>query len=377
MKPSLYYPICRQSHRLSYGIFLCGMAILLTWGCGSGSKPETSEAKRPVITDVKWITVALSTVDDVYETTGTIKADQISTVASRIMGTVTALYCREGDRVKAGQVLMTIDNQDLTQKVRGAAMALETAKQNMILAETTWRRYRMLYEEKVLSQQEMDQVETGKKVAESDYEQAYAAVEEAGTYRDFAKIKAPIAGTVTSRTITEGSMAVPGHPLLTIEGTASLYVEGFVDEGLVGRLKKGMAVDVVIETEKRQIRGSIRDIVSTIDPRSRTFLVKIGLPPGGFNKGLQSGLFARIRIPVGKKDVLLVPRSVLVQKGQLTGLYAVAPNGLVTYRLVRTGLNYPDGRVEILSGLVSGEQIITEGIQKAVDGGMIQRNPIK
>jgi RND family efflux transporter MFP subunit len=372
MKTALMKPLHKRRSLCCTLIVLCFLAAVL-WGCQDSGKLGTVEIKRPAVTGVKTILVVLSTVDDVYETTGTVKAEHASVVASRIMGMVTAVYVKEGDRVKAGQLLMTIDHQELTQKVRGASMALETAKQNKALAETTWRRYRNLYDEKALSQQEMDQVETQKKVAESEYERAAAALAEAGTYQDFARIKAPMAGVVTSRKIDAGSMAVPGQPLLTIESASSFYVEIFVDETLTGRLKKSMPVEVAIDAEGRKFRGSIRDVISNVDQHSRTYLVKIALPA----EGLKSGLYARIRIPVGKKNLILVPGNAVVQKGQLTGVYSVAPGGLVTYRLVKTGRSYPDGSIEILSGLVANEQIISEGVQKAVDGGMIQQNQVQ
>lgn len=348
---------------------LAVLAVPFLWGCQGGSKPETPDIQRPILKGIKTATIAPMVVDDLYETTGTVKADRISTVASRIMGSVTALHVREGDQVQAGQRLLVIDSQDLVQREKGAAMAFESAKEHRALAEATWRRYRNLYIEKALSQQEMDEVDTRKKIAENEYERARAAVDEAKTSRAFAVIKAPFAGTIISRTVTEGSMAVPGQPLLTIENTASLYAEVFIDEGLLGRLKKGLPV--TIDISGRSIRGTIRDIVTAVDPRSRTFLAKISLPADG----LKSGLFVKVHIPTGKKEILLVPAAATVRKGQLTGVYAVAADGVVTFRLIKAGRSYPDGRVEVLSGLFPNERIISEGVGKAVDGGMIQDTP--
>jgi HlyD family secretion protein len=81
-------------------------------------------------------------------------------------------------------------------------------------------------------------------------------------------------------------------------------------------------------------------------------------------------LFARVRIPVGKRETILVPERAIVQKGQLAGVYAVDGQGIVTYRLVRKGNASTDG-TEILSGLTGNDRIITAGIEKVTDGGMI------
>jgi RND family efflux transporter MFP subunit len=352
-------------------LVLLGLASVIMGGCQGA--PTPAERPRPAVSDVKVTAVVLSKVDEIYETTGTVKSEQVSNVASRIMGVVTAVYVREGDRVKAGQLLATIDNRELLQKVKGAAMAMETAKSNKAMTETTWRRYQQLYSEKAVSQQEMDQVETQKKMADSEYERAKAAYEETGIYEAYAKIKAPVTGIITSKKIDGGSMAVPGQPLLTIESDTALYVEAFADETLTRGLSKGMTVDVAIEATNRQLRGSIRDIVPAVDPQSRTFLIKIALPAAG----LKSGLYARIRVPVGKKEVLLVPEGSVVSKGQLSGVYVVAPSGVMTYRLVKTGRIYPDRRIEILSGLSGNEQIVSEGTQRAVDGGVVRKGQLK
>jgi len=373
MKKKAIYLFDKRDAILYTLLVLQCLASFITLGCQGASPPAPAERQRPSVTDVKITPVTLSTVDEIYETTGTVKSEQVSNIASRIMGVVTAINVQEGDPVRAGQLLMTIDDQELKQKAKAASMAMETTKSNKNMAEITWRRYQQLYAEKALSQQEMDQVETQKKMADSEYERAKAAYEEAVTYEGHAKIRSPMAGTITGKKIDRGSMAIPGQVLLTIEGEAALYVEAFADETLTRRLSKGMTADIAVEAANRQLRGPIRNIVPAVDPHSRSFLIKIGLPAAG----LKSGLYARVRIPVGKKEVLLVPEGSVVSKGQLTGIYVVATNGVVTYRLVKTGRIYPAGKIEILSGLANNEQIISEGTQKAIDGGIIQKRQLK
>jgi len=84
-------------------------------------------------------------------------------------------------------------------------------------------------------------------------------------------------------------------------------------------------------------------------------------------------LNARVLIPVGKKEALVVPKQAVVEKGQLVGVYTVGKDGVVNYRLIRTGNKY-DGGVEVLSGLKAGDTIIVEGTDKAVDGGVLEQN---
>ncbi len=332
---------------------------------GCTSKTEES-IKRPVISGVKVEPVAVSKVDDIYEVTGTVRSNQTSLVASRVMGVVTSVSVKEGDFVQKGQILITIDDRDATQRLRAAEMSVEAAKQSRDLTDKTWQRYKKLYDEDVVSQQEMDRMDTQKKLADAEYNRVKAMADEAATYLSFTKVTAPVSGRITEKRIDAGSMATPGMPLLVIEGGGSSYIEVSMDAGIGNTVKTGMVVEAMIEPENRHVAGIVREIFPAVDPASRTFTAKIGFK----DARPRSGLFARVRIPIGKKEVMIVPAQSVVRKGQLTGVYAVDDQGLVTYRLVRTGKSSVAG-TEILSGLNVNDRMITEGIEKVVDGGVI------
>lgn len=356
----------QSHHRFLISCFLAAIILLAGMTAGCKGKQKEEAAKRPEITGITVSPVSMSTVDDVYEATGTVKANSTSIVSSRVMGVVTSIPVREGDTVKAGQILLIIDDRDAAQRAHAASMAVESASLNKSLAEKTWQRYKNLYDEKALTRQEMDQVETQKKVAEAEYERIKSMAEEARTYLSFARVTAPISGRITEKRIDIGSMASPGMPLLVIEGGGSSYIEVSIDAGLGAKIKTGMTVEAIVETIDRPLPGMIREVFPSVDPSSRTFAVKVEIR----NASLRSGLFARVRIPVGKRETILVPERTIVQKGQLTGVYAVDGQGIVTYRLVRKG-NASAGGIEILSGLTVNDRIITAGIEKVIDGGVI------
>ena len=362
----------QSRHRLMVSCFLAAMILLAVMTVGCKGKQKEEAAKRPEITGVTVSSVSLSTVDDVYEVTGTVRANSTSIVASRVMGMVTSIPVREGDSVKAGQVLLIIDDRDAVQRVRAASMAVESAKQSQSLAEKTWQRYKKLYDENVISRQEMDQMDTQKKVADAEYERIKSMAEEAKTYLSFARVTAPISGRITEKRIDAGSMATPGMPLLVIEGGGSSYIEVSIDAGLGAKVKTGMVVEAIVENMDRPLPGMIREVFPSVDPSSRTFTCKVEIR----NALLRSGLFARVRIPVGKRKTILVPEQAIIQKGQLTGVYAVDGQDIVTYRLVRKG-NTSAGGTEILSGLTLNDRIITAGIEKVIDGGMMMGEKTK
>ncbi len=358
---------------LAAGVFLLG--------CGDKVTPGAAQVKRQTISGVSVAALAPTTVQEFTEATGTVKASSTSYVASRMMGAVTSLLVKEGDAVEKGQLLLTIDDSDVIQKVkaaeaghREAAKALESAKQNRELTDITYRRYKTMYEGKAISRQEMDQFETQKTVAALEYERvqemvnrASAGLSEAKIYLGFTGVTSPVRGVVTEKKTEVGSMAVPGMPLLTVENTAAYHAEITVDEGLSGSLRAGMPVLVSIEAINRRLTGKVTEILPAINPQSRSFTVKVSVS----GPGLRSGLYAKARIPRGKKEIILAPKTAVVEKGQLTGVYAVDGQGTVTYRLIRTGMEY-DGNWEILSGLKAGDRIIVQGAEKAVDGGIVE-----
>jgi len=346
-------------------VLACGVLFVAVIG-GCTAETGRGEVERPAVAGVVVEAVAPVRSHELYETSGTVRSENTSVIASRVMGVVTSLNVREGERVKAGRLLITIDDKDARERANAAAMALEAARQNRDLSEVTFRRYASLFEQKIIARQEMDQVQTRRDVASAEYERARAMAEEAKTFLGFTRITSPVDGVVTRKHIDAGSMASPGMPLLTVETLGDVYVEAAMDEGLRGRVKAGMPADVVDGSLGRSLKGTVREVLPDISPTTRTFIVKIDIGEGD----LTSGLFVRVKIPVGEKDALVVPPGALIRKGQLTGVYVVDATGVVTYRLIKEG-RATDKGIEVISGLKPHERIITQGVHRGVDGGII------
>jgi RND family efflux transporter MFP subunit len=362
-------------------IFLCVAGMIVLSGCKDKVKPGFAEVQRQVVTGVTVAPASLTQVDSFYETSGTVRAKGTSIVAPRVMGTVTAVKVKQGDTAKAGDLLLTIDDRDSVHRVSAAEAAygesksaLEAAGENRSLARVTFERYGRLFAEKTISQQEMDQIQTRKRVAESEYERAEemvrrakAGLDEAKVYHGYTKITAPVTGSVIERKADPGSMAVPGIPLLVMEDASQLKVEASIDERLSGRFKVGMPAYIQVEGTGSKIRGTIGEITSAVDPSSRTYVVKIYVE----DRSLRSGMYTKVLIPEGKRDILLVPKKAVVERGQLTGVFVKDDKGVLTYRLVKTGRLFGDN-VELVSGLRAGESIVVEGVEKSVDGGIVK-----
>lgn len=348
-----------------------------------GACSPAHEAKpivRPEVTGVELQQVQITIVPESYETTGTVVPKSSSTVSSRVMGTVTSLLVREGDKVKAGQLLLTTDDRALREKVRTAdeahneaIHALEAARNQEDLAVRTYERYRKLYEGKAITTQEMDNVANRANQAGHGVEQAQAMVKRTESSRDeakiflgFSRITSSIDGIVTGKMTDLGSMASPGVPLLQLEDRASRLVEASFEERMLDSVEEGMKVQVRVPSNADETAGRIVEVVPTVDPRTRTFVIKIEVP----GVDLRSGQYGSVRFKSGTRDLLLVPVSAVVKRGQLTGVFLVDSNDHVIYRLIRVGRHYGE-MVEVLSGLTAGDTIVTGNLDKAVDGGIL------
>jgi RND family efflux transporter MFP subunit len=137
----------------------------------------------------------------------------------------------------------------------------------------------------------------------------------------------------------------------------------------VGTIEQGQRVRVQLDaTEKRDVEGRVVEISPAADPATRSYVVKIELPPG---LNLRSGLFGRAFFRAGEREVLAVPRKAIVERGQLRGVYALDQANVTHFRLITTGTQEGDV-VEVLSGLNRGERIVVEGVERVADGSRVE-----
>jgi RND family efflux transporter MFP subunit len=172
---------------------------------------------------------------------------------------------------------------------------------------------------------------------------------------------------VVERRVEPGDLAVPGQTLLVLDDPRVYRFEAEVGESAVGRVRLRQTVPIVLDALARTLEGRVAEIVPAADPTSRTVTVTVDLPA---DPELRSGLFGRARFPAGERQALLVPGAVLVERGQLTGVYVVDAHEIARLRLVTTGARQGD-RVEILSGLRVGERIVVEGVERVSDGARV------
>ena len=194
-------------------------------------------------------------------------------------------------------------------------------------------------------------------MAKAGHTQAQAALSQARTSLDYTHIRAPFDGIVTEKKADSGTLASPGMPIFTVEDVRRYRLEATVNENDLRYVRTGQQVSVAIDAlDNAGLNGRVVQIVPAADAASRTFLVKIELPT---DTRLRSGLFGRAQFSRGERQALLIPRSAVVERGQLQGIYVLDQNQIANLRYLTLGK--PSGaEVEVMAGLQSGERIVAK-----------------
>jgi RND family efflux transporter MFP subunit len=359
------------------------VATLLLLGCSHSVRP--APAGPPVVQVDLVETVSVQT-PQIIPTTGTLHAKETAAISPEVTGHIRRILVQAGDRVRPGQLLVTLDDaameSALEQATAGEAAAQKqqaAAQTQASLAAQTLARYQMLKEQKSVSPQEFDEVEKRSEAAQlqvaaysAQSDQAKAAVAGARAQLGYATLHAPFAGVVTARMADPGTLAVPGMPVLQIDRDGPLQVFTTVDESLIGAIHVGMKLPVsVAGAHAASLNGTVVEIVPAADPASHSFPVKVDLPA---LRDLRAGMYATLGIPGGVKPMILVAQSAVVMRGSLACVYAIDPNGMAQLRYVTLGAQHGN-HVEILSGVTAGEKLVNLPGDRDLAGVRIEGQP--
>jgi RND family efflux transporter MFP subunit len=349
------------------------------------------------------VTVApVATTDSAerLEAGGVVAARESASISSRIVATIASIRVKAGDRVRAGDVLFTLDARDVTERTtqaRASAGAVEKAlaqaRAEWTAAEaehrlaTVWRtRIAALHARNSATDQERDEAEArlsaaaarlagaqaGIEGADAHLASARAAVEVAAAAESFATVRAPFDGVVTERLTDPGNLAAPGVPILTVDSDGARQVVVRVDEARAAYVHAGDRVTVLIDASAahaavgRGFEGIVAEVARAVGADQRAFTVKVSLPP---TVTARSGSFARIVFRGARRGTLLVPAHAIRRHGQVSSVYVVQ-DGVARLRLVRVGASSPEG-VEVLAGLDAGESIVVSSPARLVDGASV------
>jgi len=332
------------------------VAIALLVGCEAKEEPaRTVVSAAPQNTIQAAVFEAQRTSVPIrVEVTGQVAAIFQATLSSRIQGTIDKLLVREGTKVSKGQVLIKLDSRDLQADLARANADVENAKAHL-------DRMDQLYTQDAVSKQEMENATRAYLVAEANHKVVAAQL-------SYTVVKAPFDGVITEKKVEAGELASPGQLLLKIEDPRRLRLEATVAEGDLKSVSNRDKISVVIDALGEDVViGRVSQILPAGDPQTHTFMVKVDLPN---TPGLRTGMFGRFQLDKGATPTILVPLTAIIERGELTSLYAVGADQVARLRWVKLGRRF-DQHVEILAGLNEGERVLTDG-SRGVDGVTVQ-----
>jgi len=319
---------------------------------GAGKGPAGGFSQMPVAVVAE--PVHFEQIAFEIEALGTTRANESVDITAKSVNQVTAVRFTEGQQVTRGQVLVELDSEQVRADLAAAEAALAESR-------SQYQRSRELYNTKILSDSQLEQIEATFKANEARVASARARVNDT-------VIRAPFAGRVGLRRISVGSLISPGTVITTLDDTSRMKLDFTIPEAFLSAVKPGLAIAATsVAYPDTKFGGTVSSVDSRVDPATRSVTVRALLPnPEGL---LKPGMFLTVRLSRGAVDALLIPEQALVpEQGDM--YVFVVKDGKAEKRRVRIGERRV-GDVQVVEGLAAGDVVVTEGTQKLRDGSVV------
>ena len=304
-----------------------------------------------------------------FELDGVIQPVKQSTISAQAAGRIVTLLVKAGDKVRAGQVLATIDDREAQTGVQRSQAQVAQAQAELRNAQANFDRTRDLQSKGFVSAAALDTADSQLKSALAGRDQAGAGAKQSALAQGFTRVLAPFEGWVLQTQVEAGDLAVPGKPLLTIYAPLPLRAVVQVPVSRSGVARAATAVEVLLATgaaPAQWVRPVSSSTVPTADPVSQTIEWRLELP-AETAKVLLPGQQVRVRFVGKQADRMVVPAQALLRRGELTAVYVVAGKGFAL-KAVRLGAEHGAEGVEVVAGLTAGDQVALDPVKAGLAG---------
>jgi membrane fusion protein (multidrug efflux system) len=330
-------------------LVIAGLFVWRSFSAGgeAGGGPAAGGGGPPggMMLPVEAVTVKPEPLGRGVSTVGTLRADESIVVRPEIAGRVAKIHFTEGQRVKAGAPLFSLDSS-----VQRAAM--REAQANLENARRTSTRSEELARGDLISRSELENAQAQLSVAEARVASARAQLQKTS-------LSAPFDGVVGLREISVGAYVNFGQALVNLVRLDPMEVDFSLPESDLGMIKAGQPITVTLDALGGEtFKGEVTAIDPMMDVNSRSARLRAQIENDDYK--LRPGLFARIVLGTGSDaTAILVPEQALLQQGETRFVYRIV-DGKAKRTEVKTGQRVP-GKLEIVSGLKAGDQVITAG----------------
>lgn len=341
---------------------LLSASSLSLLGCGGdASTAKNIPAVQTINVDV--MSVELGTIPLKSVVPGSIVSDQKAQISSRLVGYIKNFDLKVGQNVKRGELLFSIDSADIENGIAQARSGYQQAKAGLLDAKLDYKRFKKLYEDESVSKQNFDKMNLKYKIAKEQMITAKTGLNQAKSQLKYANVKAPFDGVVVKKMATAGDLSAPGKPILSLENKKTLSVKTQVSHELYAALRLGDTASIVLDGIEQPLLGTIYTMVAAADPKNRTHIIKLSLHE---NSVVNSGTFARISFTRGERQTLMVPKSAVISRSGIEGVFVVE-NETAFFNMVRLGEVIGE-MVEIKSGINFEDSIVVSNNESLLNG---------
>lgn len=326
----------------------------------------------PALSSDATLTVNTGTVESTKFTryltiNGTVSAWQEVVIAPEVGGyRVEEVLVDVGDYVNAGQELVRLSSAILQTERSARIAALQQSEAEAINAGLALDRAKAIAGKNLLSEADLDQLNAQALGAEARLAAARAELEAAELRLKFAKVVAPDAGVISARNVTMGQIAQAGSEMLRLLRQNRVEWRGEVPESSLPSLSPGQPV-IITSVDGREHIGTIRIVGPTVNPTTHNGTVYVDIES---DEALRPGMFARGQIEFAERTAVMVPLASLVSSDGYNYVFVVEPDRTVRRQMIATGA-IQEGRIEVLSGLQQGENIVVNGAGFLKDGDLV------
>lgn len=348
------------------GVFL--LALMTTLGC-SHQDEQPRQISRPVK-----VTRIVDEGDSVMSFAGEVRARYETILSFRVAGKLVARQVDVGDRVRKGQVLARLDQKDYRLAVQNLQAQLASAVADRDFLRDDVERYRELLAQKVTSPPEFDRHQTAYTTARERAAALEAQLGHAINQLAYTELSADRDGVVTALEVEKGQVVSPGQAVVKLAQLDEKEIHFDVPEHRLPGLTRRQGVHITLWTDhEKRLKGQIREIASAADPASRTYRVKATILED--HEIVQLGMTATVWIPSNTSSRMTVPLSAVFtpqnKPGQPHVWLVDEQTGTVRSMPVQVG-ELLDGEHIAVTGLVSGQLIVSAGVQRLAEGQAVR-----
>ncbi len=347
------------------------VATAIAAGCSEEAKVAEASAPPVLVAPVESLRI-----EDRIEATGELRAPSAAAIAAQVGGQITKLVRDEGGSAAVDDVVIEIDPERRDLEARNARAMLAQADAQASEAARDLSRIEVLHKEGVAADAKLDSVRTQLRLARSSRDAAEAQLGMAERGARDSSVRAPFAGLIARRYVSEGEFVQPGQKLFDLVALDPIEVEFTLPERDSSRVVLGQPVAVRVAPFPNEVfQAEVSVVAPTIDPTTRTLRVKARM--ANTDGRLRPGLFARADLGVAVREaVAMIPEEAVLQRADGAVAFRVIAGDRAERRNIKVGV-IRDGRIEVSEGLAVGDQVVVRGQDQLVDGSPVSRRDVK